>query len=160
MRDRGEPGSSDEIGVSLFNSTGGLLFSSNWVNSRTVRLLLRGGNIVISGGNVGSPIVRVDGPGVSVTPPVISAPINQHFTIKVLGNPTFNKFIVKLESSDANSLITLKVVDAAGRIVEVKQNLRAGQVIELGDDYRLGTYFVEAVQGEQRRTVKLMKVER
>ncbi|WP_407521112.1 HYR domain-containing protein [Lacibacter sp. MH-610] len=160
MRDRGEPGSSDEIGVTLFNPSGGLLFSSNWVSSRTVRLLLRGGNIVISGGNVGTPIVRVDGPGVSVTPPVTSAPLNQHFNVKVLGNPTFNKFVLKLESSDVNSNITLKVVDAAGRIVEVKQNLRAGQVIELGDDYRLGTYFVEAVQGTERRTVKLMKVER
>jgi hypothetical protein len=160
MRDRGEPGSSDEIGVTLFNGSGGLLFSSNWISSRTVRLTLRGGNIVISGGNVGTPIVRVDGPGVSLTPPVISAPLNQHFNVIVLGNPTFNKFVLKLESSNVNSSITLKVVDAAGRIVEVKQNLRAGQVIELGDDYRLGTYFVEAVQGTERRIIKLMKVER
>ena len=44
MSDRGEPGNTDSIGITLFNG-GILLYSSNWVTSRTTQRVLVGGNI-------------------------------------------------------------------------------------------------------------------
>jgi hypothetical protein len=47
MTDKGEPGSSDTIGVMLTDPSGGLLFSSNWNGVNTVEQLLGGGNLQV-----------------------------------------------------------------------------------------------------------------
>jgi hypothetical protein len=47
MTDNGEPGSSDKIGITVWNKNGGLWFSSNWVSPNTVQQLLEGGNLVV-----------------------------------------------------------------------------------------------------------------
>jgi hypothetical protein len=46
MTDKGEPGSSDTIGITVWNGSGQLWFSSNWT-TKTVEQLLAGGNIVV-----------------------------------------------------------------------------------------------------------------
>ena len=46
MTDKGEPGSNDTIGVTLWNGSK-LLFSSEWKGSKTVEQLLGGGNLVV-----------------------------------------------------------------------------------------------------------------
>jgi hypothetical protein len=46
MTDKGEPGSSDSLGVTLWNGSK-LLFSSEWSGSKTAETLLSGGNLVI-----------------------------------------------------------------------------------------------------------------
>jgi hypothetical protein len=46
MTDSGEPGSSDTIGVTLWD-VNKLLFSSNWSGGKTVEQLLSGGNLVV-----------------------------------------------------------------------------------------------------------------
>jgi hypothetical protein len=47
MRDNGEPGSSDQIGFTLYSSSNQLLFSSSWDGTKTVEQILGGGNVVI-----------------------------------------------------------------------------------------------------------------
>jgi hypothetical protein len=94
------------------------------------------------------------------TLPVFTGPTTDRFDVKVLGNPSTTKFTLKLESSNFNDKITLKIVDISGRIMEVKQNLYSGQVVEFGTDYKVGSYFVEAVQGDQRKVIKLIKASR
>ena len=48
MTDRGEPGSSDTIGMALYaNGSGALLFSSNWSGTNTIEQLLGGGNLLV-----------------------------------------------------------------------------------------------------------------
>jgi len=47
MTDNGEPGSSDTIGITVWNKSGGLWFSSNWASTKTVEQLLGGGNLVV-----------------------------------------------------------------------------------------------------------------
>ncbi|RXK57822.1 HYR domain-containing protein [Lacibacter luteus] len=153
MRDRGEPGNTDEIAVTLFNG-GTLLFSSKWTGSNTQRMLLTGGNIVVRGDNYGTaPAIRMADPT-----PVITA--TDIFNVKVLGNPSLSSFRLQLQSSDKQQKITVKIVDVNGRIVEVKENLYAGQVIEVGSKYTQGTYFAEVMQGTNRKVVKLIKIAR
>ncbi len=48
LTDRGEPGSTDTIGITLYaNGTGALLFSSNWSGTQTVEQILGGGNLQV-----------------------------------------------------------------------------------------------------------------
>ena len=47
MRDQGQGGQSDQIAITLSGSNGGLLFSSNWDGSKTVKQTLGGGNVSV-----------------------------------------------------------------------------------------------------------------
>ena len=46
MTDKGEPGSSDSIGVTLWN-VNTLLFSSEWNGAKTLEKVVQGGNLVV-----------------------------------------------------------------------------------------------------------------
>jgi hypothetical protein len=47
VTDRGEPGVNDSIAITLWDSSGGLWFASNWNGTRTVEQILSGGNIQV-----------------------------------------------------------------------------------------------------------------
>jgi Domain of unknown function (DUF4785) C-terminal domain len=47
MTDRGEPGTSDSIGITVWSKTGGLWFASKWDGARTVEDVLAGGNLIV-----------------------------------------------------------------------------------------------------------------
>jgi hypothetical protein len=48
LTDKGEPGSTDTIGITLYaNGTGALLFSSNWTGTQTIEQILGGGNLQV-----------------------------------------------------------------------------------------------------------------
>jgi len=46
MTDRGEPGSSDLIGITLYDKNSALWLSSNWNGTKTLEQQLGGGNLV------------------------------------------------------------------------------------------------------------------
>jgi hypothetical protein len=47
MDDNGNPGSSDTLGITIWNKGGGLWFSSNWNGVKTVEQLITGGNLMV-----------------------------------------------------------------------------------------------------------------
>ena len=47
MTDKGEPGSSDTFGITLYDSSNNILFSSNWNGTTTLEQSLGGGNVVV-----------------------------------------------------------------------------------------------------------------
>jgi len=49
MTDYGSPGSSDTLGITLWNGTGGISFSTNWVGNppATMEQILAGGSLVV-----------------------------------------------------------------------------------------------------------------
>ena len=47
LTDKGEPGSTDTLGITVWNDAGGLLFSSRWDGTRTIEQLLGGGNLAV-----------------------------------------------------------------------------------------------------------------
>ena len=46
LTDKGEPGASDTIGITLWNGNN-LLLSSEWTGAQTVETLLGGGNLAV-----------------------------------------------------------------------------------------------------------------
>lgn len=52
MTDKGEPGKNDLLGITVFSSSGAILYSSNWDGVKTAQMLLNGGNIIINSGSL------------------------------------------------------------------------------------------------------------
>jgi hypothetical protein len=51
----------------------------------------------------------------------------------------------------------VRIIDLSGKVIEVKRALMAGQTLQLGANYRPGMYFIELIQGAQRKIVKVVK---
>ncbi len=47
MTDKGEPGTSDTLGIQVLSKNGGMWFSSNWSGTKTVEQKLGGGNLAV-----------------------------------------------------------------------------------------------------------------
>ena len=47
MTDRGEPGTTDSVGITLWNKNGGLWYSSRWAGNKTTEQVIGGGNISV-----------------------------------------------------------------------------------------------------------------
>ncbi len=80
------------------------------------------------------------------------------FDVKGLPNPSGNRFTLKVESDNINEKMTVRVVDVLGKVVEVRNNIFAGQTLQIGNNYRPGVYFVEITQGNNKKQLKLIKL--
>lgn len=79
------------------------------------------------------------------------------FTVQVMGNPSTSFFTLKLQSHRSQA-IQLRVSDATGRVVEGRSNNQPNTTVQIGHNYAPGTYFVEVIQGTDRKVVQLMKI--
>ena len=48
----------------------------------------------------------------------------------------------------------MKVMDVQGKLIEGRNNLLPGQTIRLGSNYRPGTYFIHAIQGNKEEQLQ------
>lgn len=71
-------------------------------------------------------------------------------------NPSQKSFTVQLRSS-SDTPVQLRVFDAAGKLIESKQNIASNHTLSVGDAYKAGTYYIETVQNGQRKLIKLVK---
>lgn len=79
--------------------------------------------------------------------------------VSVLNNPARRNepFLLHLSSNDQAEGISLRIMNGAGKFMEWRQKLRTGQTVEIGAAYAPGMYFVEVLQGRQRKVAKLIK---
>ena len=75
--------------------------------------------------------------------------------VSVFPNPAESYFNLKVQGKSME-LITIKVIDIAGRRVEQKE-LIPGQTLRFGDKLVNGTYFVEVSQGPEKVVTKVQK---
>ena len=79
------------------------------------------------------------------------------FSVEAYPNPSAGSFNVLVQSPGPAKNIQFKVLNIAGQLIETR-NVKSGELVRLGDNYRPGTYLVEVIQGNQRRTIKLIKL--
>lgn len=77
-------------------------------------------------------------------------------TVSVVPNPAPSYFTLII-SSKSNEPVTIRVLDAAGRLIEVIQDVAPNRTINIGNSYRPGLYHAEVTQGKQRVVVKMIK---
>lgn len=82
---------------------------------------------------------------------------DEPFTVQVIGNPSSSFFTLKLQSQRSQA-IQLRVTDATGRMVDSRANNQPNSTVQIGHNYAPGTYFVELMQGGDRKVVQLMKI--
>jgi hypothetical protein len=75
----------------------------------------------------------------------------------VFPNPTNSSFNITMPANNKFDKISLKVTDIAGTQIEQRQNLLPGKIIQLGSEYKAGTYFVELRQGMNVKVIKVVK---
>jgi len=79
------------------------------------------------------------------------------FAINLFPNPSKNFFTLTLISGNYRQQISLRVFDISGKVKETRNNLQPDQTFKLGENYIPGIYLVEVIQGNQRKTLKLIK---
>jgi hypothetical protein len=159
MSDKGEPGANiDTYAITIWGSNGALLYSSNWSGSITVETPIKGGNIQVnSTATFGATTPTIYTQQSVTMNNMVPEVTDTKFGLKAFPNPSSTQFNVHLESSNTTDKITLRVYDLNGRTVRLMQDLRAGQTVQFGSEYRPGIYFVEILQGSNRKQVKLLK---
>ena len=155
-------GGIDKIRMKIYNKNTGEVYydsqpgASDADNPTTVvENNAAGDGVVVVNTNTATTAARMN---TSVAAPELDiTPATVYFDLKATPNPTTSRFNVKLESDNTRSPMSIKVFDISGRIIEIKNNLSAGQTLQLGTNYRPGMYFVELNQDDRRRVVKLIK---
>jgi hypothetical protein len=84
-------------------------------------------------------------------------PANGKLAIVAMPNPSARGFMLNV-TGNATSQLLLRVMDISGRVIETK-NVTSNQSIRIGDNYRAGIYFAEILQGNERKIVKLVKIQ-
>ena len=77
--------------------------------------------------------------------------------VTVMPNPTTTYFTLKLESKDAKTPMSIRVLDASGRAIEAKQQIEPNSNIQIGSSYPSGTFYTEVIQGNKRKVVQMIK---
>jgi len=82
--------------------------------------------------------------------------ISESISITARPNPSSHQFTLRFNSAGKAPAI-LRVIDALGRVMETKTQVRPGTDIIVGMDYKPGIYFAVAIQGGKKVVVKLLK---
>ena len=107
MTDKGEPGSSDMISITVFDKTGGIWFTSRWENKKPVEQVLAGGNLVVKTGNTKSAEIYTE---IAIAPDVEP-------TLKVFPNPFSERLYFEFVSH-VDAEVRIEVYDLTGRLVK------------------------------------------
>ncbi len=86
----------------------------------------------------------------------IVTPEDEELKITVMPNPSTTYFTLKI-GSKSGSTVNLRVMDAGGRVVDVKSKISPNSTIQIGHNYSTGIYYAELIQGTQRKVVQLIK---
>ncbi|HVG12820.1 MAG TPA: T9SS type A sorting domain-containing protein, partial [Flavisolibacter sp.] len=80
---------------------------------------------------------------------------SEKLAVSVFPNPAPAEFTLRLQSS-SNAPVQLRIINETGRVVEQK-GVAANTTLAFGRSYAPGIYFVEVVQGKERKLIKLVK---
>jgi hypothetical protein len=157
MIDNGEPGANDSISFVVVNGTAdptifsNVIWSSNWVGSRTQMMNLTGGNLVVhSGFSVAPP-----GPANRITQGAYTEPGVPPFAVQAWPNPSDRQFNLRVTGNLTEKVI-IKVYDISGKQLYITSGA-ANQDYRFGDTFVAGVYIVEVQQGDKRSKIKLIK---
>jgi hypothetical protein len=105
-------------------------------------------------------VVFTTGPAPKLITQQTSLPANeaQKLSVKVTPNPSESFFRLIAMSDDDKTPIKVRITDISGRVLEQHEKVNAGSLLQVGQSWRGGTYFAEVIQGDQRKVVKIIKV--
>ena len=75
----------------------------------------------------------------------------------VVPNPTSTSFNLVIKGN-RKSLVSVKVIDISGRVVERYEKVPANHLLKVGQRLAAGSYFVEVIQDDQKKMIRVIKV--
>jgi len=81
----------------------------------------------------------------------------QKLDVSVNPNPSNNSFGLKFETK-SNAPISVTITDQFGQVVEKYERINSLGVLRFGDNLKTGIYFVDIRQGDQRKTITVLKI--
>lgn len=76
--------------------------------------------------------------------------------VNVYPNPSHSYFLLDLHGFK-NELISIRVTDVVGKLIEIKKVYTLEQIIKVGEHYKPGVYILQVIQGEKQKTIKIIK---
>jgi Cadherin-like domain/Secretion system C-terminal sorting domain len=155
MNDFSNGGQGDEVSILLMDGSK-MLFSSNWDGTQPALQALGGGNVSVRNSSTTvTPLTTIAITGRDERESLVEA--GSFFNLSAYPNPTASQFTVKIETSNTRNKISLRVMDMHGRMIEAFNNVSPNSTMKLGASYGTGIYFVEMIQGDSRKLLKVMK---
>ena len=78
--------------------------------------------------------------------------------LSVQASPNPSSFYFNIVTKSSNTqVLYVRVFDALGRLIEIKNNIPANGTLRIGDNYRPGIYFVEVIQGNESTRIQIIK---
>ncbi len=79
--------------------------------------------------------------------------------VAVFSNPARNYFTLRIQPANSFEIVTVRLFDMTGRVVDATNNSSGSQIIRIGSTLKAGIYFAEIRQGNVVRQIKLVKTE-
>lgn len=76
--------------------------------------------------------------------------------VKVYPNPSTSSFTI-IPQSPSNTTVTLRVIDAVGRVIETRTGISPNSTLQIGIEYPPGMYYAIVMQGKERVVLKPVK---
>ena len=86
-----------------------------------------------------------------------SIPVAEGLTVTVAPNPSSYSFTIKV-ASKFDTPYSMIIQDASANVVESRTNLMPNAAIQIGQSFRAGIYYLQIIQNDQRKVVRLVKV--
>jgi hypothetical protein len=81
---------------------------------------------------------------------------SQKLKINAIPNPSSSFFILMIKGN--LNPVRVRVIDLFGRVVEQYEKINSNSTIQIGSRLTGGAYFVEVIQDDQRKFIKIIKV--
>ncbi|CAN5255421.1 hypothetical protein BH11BAC5_BH11BAC5_20270 [soil metagenome] len=114
--------------------------------------VIGGGSIVI---HTAKAAREINAP-ILITPAITSIAAVTALEAKVMPNPTTTVFNLVIKGK-ATEPVTVRVTDVYGNLVQLNQKIGSSATLRLGERWTNGTYFVEVIQGNERKLLKVIK---
>ena len=115
----------------------------------------------LGGDNTGvATIINSESAGAGLNLPAtdrVLSNVTESLQVKVLPNPSRNYFQLNI-TGNAQGAIRLRITDIMGRVMEERKLEGMTPQIKVGENWINGTYILEVIQGEERKTIQLVKL--
>jgi uncharacterized lipoprotein YddW (UPF0748 family) len=91
------------------------------------------------------------------TTPITQAVVAQNaFTVQATPNPATDHFTIHVTSSN-DEKVRVRVMNIDGRVLE-KKTVSPNSTFTVGNKFKPGNYYIELIQGDERRVLKVVKM--
>ena len=95
----------------------------------------------------------------AVTTGIITEPAAPtELTLTINPNPGNGYLNITVSSNDNNRPVIVRIMNAEGKVMMINHNVGLNSPIQIGQSWSAGVYFAEAIQGEQKKTMKVVKM--